>query len=124
MDIDKSKLKSDIEDFKRRMRLKWHFRDNSHDSNSIDNANRNNDNYENSPSFYIKSGWNPPRAGPILESNLSLLEKEAMSISPQGRNFSNLSFGERQALYDLKSDKSIVIKQAGKGSAVEKLTDS
>ena len=41
-----------------------------------------------------------------------------MSIAPQGRNFSNLSIGERQALYDLKSDKTIVIKEADKGSAV------
>ena len=32
--------------------------------------------------------------------------------------FSNLSIGEQQALYDLKSDKTIVIKEADKGSAV------
>ena len=36
----------------------------------------------------------------------------------EGRDFSNLSIGERQTLYDLKSDKTIVIKEADKGSAV------
>ena len=41
-----------------------------------------------------------------------------MSIVPEVRNFSNLSIGDRQALYDLKSDKTIVIKEADKGSAV------
>ena len=41
-----------------------------------------------------------------------------MSIAPQGKNFSNLSIGERQALYDLKSDKAIVIKETDTGSAV------
>ena len=98
------------------MRLKWHFRDKSNDNSSIGNGNKNNNSYEYGPSFYIKSGWNPPRADPILESSLSLLEKETMSIAPQSRNFSNLSIGERSALYDLKSDKTIVFKEADKGS--------
>ena len=41
-----------------------------------------------------------------------------MSVSPEGRNFSNLSIGERQALHDLKSNKTVVIKETDKGSAV------
>ena len=44
------------------------------------------------PPFIL--GWNSPRADPILESYFSLLEREAMSIAPQGGNFSNLSIGE------------------------------
>ena len=98
--------------------LKWYFRDNSNEGNSFGSSNRSNANSQYGPSFYVKSGWNPPRADPILQSYLSLLESEVISVTPEGRNFSNLSIGERQALYDLKSDKTIVIKEADKGSAV------
>ena len=38
-DIDKAQLKADIEEFKRRMRLRWHFRNNEDDSFTDDNNN-------------------------------------------------------------------------------------
>ena len=41
-----------------------------------------------------------------------------LAVSPDGKNFPNLSFQEREALGELKSDRSIVIKEADKGSAV------
>ena len=41
-----------------------------------------------------------------------------MSVSPEGKNFSNLSFSEQLSLKQLKSDKNIVIREAGKGSVV------
>ena len=41
-----------------------------------------------------------------------------MNISANGSNFSNISREERAALNDLKSDSSIVIKEADKGSGV------
>ena len=107
-DIDKAKLKEDLEAFKRRMRLRWHFRDNE-DSFSEDN----NDN-----KFRIKSSWQPPKEDPVLENYLSLLEKEVMSVSPEGKNFSNLSPSEQLSLKQLKSDRNIVIKEADKGLAV------
>ena len=119
-DIDKSQLKLDVVEFKRKMRLKWYFRDNNDNTNGVigsNYANNSNDN-NNDPSFYIKSGWNPLRADPILESNVSLLEKEALPIRLEGSNFRNLSTGERQVLYELRSYKNIVIKEADKGSAV------
>ena len=96
------------------MRLKWYFRDNNKKDSSLGSRYAN----TNNPSSYSTSGWNPPRAHPILESYLSLLEKEALSIVPKGRNFCNVSTGERQALHELRSDKDIVIKEADKGSAV------
>ena len=104
-DIDKGQLKADVDAFKRRIRLSWYFKDEENSDYDPD-------------AFYVISGWNPPRADNILETYLSLLEKEVLSVSPEGRNFSNLSFGERQALGELKSDKTIVIKEADKGSAV------
>lgn len=87
------------------MKLAWFFKDEEDSDYDPD-------------TFYVKSSWNPPKADNILETYLYLLEKEMLSVSPEGRNFSNLSFGERQALGKLKSDKSIVIKEADKGSAV------
>ena len=41
-----------------------------------------------------------------------------MSISPEGKNLSNLSPSEKLSLKQLKSDRNIVIKEADKGSAV------
>ena len=107
-DIDNAKLKGDLEAFKRRMRLRWHFRDNE-DSFSEDN---------NENKFRIKSSWQPPKEDPVLENYLSLLEKEVMSVSPEGKNFSNVSPSEELSLKQLKSDRNIVIKEADKGSAV------
>ena len=106
-DIDKAKLKEDLEAYKRRMRLRWHFRNNEEDYVPDENVN-----------FKPKSTWQPPKDDPVLENYLSLLEKEVMSVSPEGKNFSNLSSSEQLSLKQLKSDGSIVIKEADKGSAV------
>ena len=106
-DIDKAQLKSDIDAYKRRMRLRWHFRNNE-DNFTPDNNNQ----------FKVKSTWQPPKDDPVLENYLSLLEEEVMSVSPEGKNFSNLSSSEQLSLKQLKSDRNIVIKEADKGSAV------
>ena len=112
-DIDKGLLKTDIDMFKRRRRLKRYFKDDvSNTYGSIRNC------YEFDPTFNIKLGCNPPRSETILESYLSLLEKEALSISPEGKNYNYLSSGERHVFLELKCDRSIVTKKADKGSAV------
>ena len=41
-----------------------------------------------------------------------------MSISPEDKNFSNLSHSKQLSLKQLKCDTNIVIKEADKGSAV------
>ena len=87
------------------MRLKRFFKDNEENDYDPDE-------------FYIKSSWNPSRADLILENYLSLLEKEVLAVSPGGKNFPHLSFEECEALKELTSDRSIVIKEADKGSAV------
>ena len=107
-DIDKAQLKSDIEAYKRRMRLRWHFR-NQEDNFTPDNSDN---------KFKVKSTWQPPKDDPVLENYLSLLEEEVMSVSPEGKNFSNLSSSEQISLKQLKCDRNIVIKEADKGSAV------
>ena len=107
-DIDKAKLKEDLKAFKRRMRLRWHFRDNEDIFSEDNNENK----------FRIPSSWQPPKEDPVLENYLSRLEKEVMSVSPEGKNFSNLSHFEQLSLKQLKSHRNIVIKEADKGSAV------
>ena len=95
------------------MRLNWFFKDSINDNSCTGSDNTTSDNYECNLYFFIKSDWNPPRADPPLESYLSLIEEESISIANEGKNF-NLFATERQALYDLKSDKSIVIKEEDK----------
>ena len=49
---------------------------------------------------------------------MSSLEEKLMKIEIPKEKYNNLTSKERQALYDLKNDKNIVIKGADKGSAV------
>ena len=69
-------LKEDLEVFKRRIRLKWHFKDNEDIRDKDKDINK----------FKIKSNWQPPKSDPLLENYLSLLEKEVMSVSPEGKS--------------------------------------
>ena len=49
---------------------------------------------------------------------MSSLEEKSLKIEVPKDKFNNLTKGERDALYNLKNDKTIVIKGADKGSAV------
>ena len=69
------------------MRLRWHFRNNEDDYVS-----------DKDNSFKTKSTWQPPKDDPGLENYLSLLEKEVMSVSPESKNYSNLSSFEQLSL--------------------------
>ena len=53
-----------------------------------------------------------------IEVYLSKIEDEIMKLSAVGKNFSNLTREEISALNGLKSDRTIVIKEADKGSGV------
>ena len=67
--------------------------------------------------FKKKSKFNPKRKDGTIELYLSCLEEE---ISPLDYKvgYSNLTKGGRDAVYSLKNDNSIIIKEADKGSAV------
>ena len=54
----------------------------------------------------------------IIETYLSSLEEKLLDIDIPKDKFNNLSKEERDALYSLKNDKTIIIKGADKGSAV------
>ena len=102
--IDKAKLKMELEAFGRMLRLKWHFRNENKDIHR--------------DMFKPKSKFNPRNKDAAIELYLSSLEEKLMKVEVPKDKFNNLTKSERKALYDLKNDKSIVIKSADKGSVV------
>ena len=62
-------LRRDFEDFARRMRLTWYFRNEPTSS------------FSESPSFTPKSSWKPPKDNPSLELFLSQIGKELSEVS-------------------------------------------
>ena len=102
--IDKAKLKMELEVFGRIPRLKWYFRNENKDIHR--------------DMFKPKSKFNPRNKNSTIELYLSSLEEKLMKVEVPKDKFSNLTKSEWKALYDLKSDKSILIKSVDKGSAV------
>ena len=68
--------------------------------------------------FKPKSKFNPRNKNVAIELYLSSLEEKLMKVEVPKDKFNNLTNSEWKALYDLKNDKSIVIKSADKGSSV------
>ena len=102
--IDRAKLKIELEEYGRKLRLMWHFR-NDERSFAADR-------------FRPKSSFNPRNKDVIIETYLSCLEERLLDIEIPSKRFNNLTKEEREALYSLKDDRSIIIKGADKGSAV------
>ena len=102
--IDKAKLKTELEALGRILRLKWHF--------------KNEENEFDLDQFKPKSSFNPRNKDAAIEIYISSLEEKLVKIEIPTDKYNNLTRKERQALYDLKNDKNIVIKGADKGSAV------
>ena len=102
--IDKAKLKTELETLGRVLRLKWHF--------------RNEENEFELDQFKPKSTFNPCNKDATAEVSMSSLEEKLMKIEMPKDKHNNITSKERQALYDLKNNKNIVIKGADKGSAV------
>ena len=67
--------------------------------------------------FKQKSKFNPGKNDAAIEFYLSRLEEEILSLDKK-IPYSNLTKGERNALYSLRDDTSIIIKEADKGSYV------
>ena len=101
--INKNILKEELEIFGRKLRLKWHFR--NEESLAVTNP------------FRHKSKFNPKGKDTAIEMYLSHLEEEILALDSKLK-YNNLTREERKALKVLKEDKSIVIKEADKGSAV------
>ena len=105
-EVNISELKLDLETFGRKLRLKWHFRESEND-------------FSYNP-FKKKSNFNPPKGDAAIELYLSSIEGELMTLAMKKENkkYDNLAREERDALYNLMNDTSIIIKAADKGSAI------
>ena len=104
--VNEPELRRDFQKFCRRMRIKWHFR------NEIS------EDFSEVPAFSPKSSWNPPQGHPNLEVYLSQVENELFSIADETIRYSNISKEEWIAMRSLADDKSIVTKKADKGSCI------
>ena len=68
--------------------------------------------------FKSKSSFNPSNKDAIIETYLSCLEERLFDIEIPSKRYNNLTKEERDALYSLRDDSTIVIKGANKGSVV------
>ena len=68
--------------------------------------------------FRAKSTFNPENKDVIKEKYLSSLEEKLLDIDIPKNKFNNLSKEERDTLYSLENDNTIVIKGADKGCGV------
>ena len=66
--------------------------------------------------FRPKSSFNPRNKGGIIETYLSCLEERILDIENPFIKFNHLTKEEREPLYSLKDDTSIIIKGADKNS--------
>ena len=102
--IDRAKLKRELEEYERKLRLIWHFRSDERTFAA--------------EKFRPKSSFNPRNKDVIIEIYLSCLEERLLDIEIPSKRYNNLTKDERNALYSLKGDPSIIIKGADKGSVV------
>ena len=68
--------------------------------------------------FKPKSTFNPRNKDAVIETYLSCLEERLLDIEIPSKRFNNLTKYERNAMYTLKDDKSIITKDFDKISAV------
>ena len=102
--INESDLKRDFNEFSRKMRCKWYFR------------NEPREDFLEKPVFNIKSNWNPPNGHPALEIFLSELENKIFSVLLSTPRDYNLSKEEWLAMRGLAEGRNIIIKPSDKGS--------
>ena len=100
--VNEPELRKDFDEFCRRMRIKWHFRNEPPES------------FSTIPAFRSKLSWKPPTGHPNLEVFLSSVEKELFEDIGTSSRYSNLSTEEWKATRSLADDRSIVIKKQTK----------
>ena len=101
--INKARIKEELETYGRKLRLMWHYR--NQEREIIINP------------FKKKSKFNPKRKDAAIEIYLSRLEEEIFALDKK-LSYSNLTKQERHALYSLRDDTSVIIKEADKGSGI------
>ena len=101
--INEALCEEELKTYGRKLRLMWHYR-NEKQEITIN-------------PFEKKSKFNPKRKDAAIEIFLSRLEEEIFSLGKK-LSYSNLTKEERQAIYSLRDDTSIIIKDADKGSGI------
>ena len=94
----------ELEEYGRKLRLIWHFRNDEKPFL-----------YE---KFRPKSTFNRWTKDTVIESYLSCLAERLLDIDISSERFNNLTREERNALYNLRDDPTIIIKGADRGFAV------
>ena len=102
--IDWAKLNRELEEYERKLHLMWHF--------------RNDERTFTVGKFRPKSSFNPRNKDAIIETYLGCLEERLLDIEIPSKRYNNLTKDERDTLYRLKGDPSIIIKGADKGFVV------
>ena len=102
--IDRAKLKVELEEYGRKLRLMWDF--------------RNDERPFPCGTYRTKSTLNPRNKDTVIETFLSYLEERFLDIDIWSKRFTNLTKGECNGLYKLTDDQTMIIKGADKVSAV------
>ena len=103
--LNESELRGDFNEFCKRMRLKWYFRNESQ-------------NLSKAPVFLLKSRWQPPQGHLCCEVFLSQVENELLELPNADIKYSNLSREDWNVIRSLADDRIIIIKKADKGSRI------
>ena len=104
--INEADLRRNLREFSRKMRCKWHFR------NEVSQNN------EEISQFKVKSQWNPPKGHPALEAFLNKTEKDIFSLIPEREKNYNLTKDEYLTMRSLENDRNVIIKPADKVSSI------
>ena len=104
--ITEADLQIDFDDFAKKMRCKWYFRNESQDITSELSICK------------LKSTWNPLKDSPALGLFLSKVKGDIFSVLPRYPKKFNLNREEYLTMRSLQNDRSVIIKPADKGSAV------
>ena len=104
--INEADLRRNLREFSRKMRCKWHFR------NEVPQNN------EEISQFKVKSQWNPPKGHPALEAFLNKTEKDIFSLIPEREKNYNLTKDEYLTMRSLENDRNVTIKPADKVSSI------
>ena len=95
---DQAKLKRELEEYGRKLRLIWHFR---YDEKTLSQE-----------KLKPKSTFNARNKAAVIETYLSCLEERLLDTEIPFKRFSNLTQDKRNAMISLKDDQSIIIKSA------------
>ena len=97
--VNEPELRQDFDEFSRKIRLKWYFR------------NEASEDFNETPSFRCKSSWKPPQGNASLGLFLSQIERELFEIPKKRLGYSNFSKEEWECTWSLANDRSIAIKK-------------